>query len=233
MIPAHVAIIMDGNGRWGKKRLITRNAGHKAGAQNLRVLTEEAEKIGIKFLTVFAFSTENWTRPKDEVDGLMRLIPEYIQQYIDENNKNNMRFSVIGDLTRLDSNLCEKINNLETMTKNKTGLHLIVALNYGGRDDIVRAAKKAAYMIKKGDIEPEQIDASFFCGLLDTARFPDPDMLIRTGNESRISNFFLWQSAYTEIYFSEKLFPDFNVRDLRDAVAFFSGRDRRYGGVKE
>jgi len=185
----------------------------------------------VQYLTVFAFSTENWTRPKDEVDGLTRLIHEYIQQYIDDKEKNNMRISVIGDISRFESALQRKINDLTEMTAHKTGLHVIIALNYGGRDDIVRAARRAVKKIQQGVLSPEAIDERMFSDLLDTSPYPDPDLLIRTGDEMRISNFFLWQTAYTEIYFTPKLWPDFSADDLRNAVIWYNSRERRYGGL--
>jgi len=207
-IPRHIAIIMDGNGRWGKKRLLPRTAGHRAGAQNLRKLAVEVERLGVKYLTVFAFSTENWTRPKDEVEYLMHMVHEYIQQYIDDTRKNNMRLSVIGDISRLEPSLQDKISDLTAMTAGKKGLHLVIALNYGGRDDIVRAARCLAEQARAGTLLPSAIDDDTFSRMLDTAPYPDPDLLIRCGDEMRISNFILWQAAYTEIYFSPKLWPD-------------------------
>jgi len=229
-IPEHIAIIMDGNGRWAKRRLLNKSAGHRAGAQALRRLAEEAEKIGVKILTVYAFSTENWTRPKDEVDDLMSLIHHYIQQYIDDSKKNNMRITLIGDLTRLTDELQRKIAGLVEMTKEKKGMRVVLALNYGGRDDITRAVRKLAADVKGGRKTLDEINEKLFASYLDTFDLPDPDLLIRTSGEMRLSNFLLWQTAYSEMYFCDKLWPDFNIKDLENAIGQYKLRDRRYGG---
>ncbi|MDR1000978.1 MAG: isoprenyl transferase [Clostridiales bacterium] len=229
-IPEHVAIIMDGNTRWAKKRFLNKSAGHRAGAQALRSLATEAEKLGVKILTVYAFSTENWSRPQDEVDTLMGLIHHYIQQYIDDTKKNNMRICVIGDLTRLPKDLQTKIINLEEMTREKKGMRVNIALNYGGRDEIVRAVKKVAAGVQSGKVTPGEINDRVFAGYLDTADLPDPDLLIRTSGEWRLSNFMLWQIAYTELYFCDRLWPDFDITDLKKAIEHYNTRDRRYGG---
>ena len=228
-VPEHIAIIMDGNGRWAKKRLLPHNAGHSAGAQALRRLAPEAEKLGVKYLTVYAFSTENWKRPKEEVDGLMRLLRENIQQYIDDTKKNNMRISVIGDPGRLEPDLRQKIRELETMTAYKSGLRVVIAINYGGRDEITRAARLAAKKISNGEISIEDLNEESFAGLLDTAGIPDPELLIKTGGEMRLSNFMLWQLAYSEIYVLDKFWPDFTIKDMSKAVEWFNGRERRFG----
>ena len=232
-VPEHIAIIMDGNGRWAKRRLLNKAAGHRAGAQALRRLAEEAEKIGVKILTVYVFSTENWTRSRDEVDTLMDLIHEYIQQYIDDSKKNNMRICMIGDLTKLSDELQRKIAGLVEMTKDKKGLRVVLALNYGGRDDIIRAARKLAADVKGGRKTLDEINEKLFSSYLDTWDLPDPDLLIRTSGEMRISNFLLWQASYTEIYVCDKLWPDFNIKDLEKAIEHYKQRDRRYGGRKE
>lgn len=229
MIPQHVAIIMDGNGRWAERRHLSRTAGHRAGAQVLRKLATEIEKLGVKYLTVYAFSTENWSRPREEVDGLMRLLRDYIQQYIDDTKKNDMRISVIGDMSRLEPDLRHKIADLETMTAQKPGLRVVIAINYGGRDEITRAAQRIARQVAKGALLPEDITEAMFAGQLDTASLPDPDILIRTGGEMRFSNFLLWQLAYTEVYVTDKLWPDFNIGELRKALEWFEGRERRFG----
>ena len=229
-VPEHVAIIMDGNGRWAKKRFLSKAAGHRAGAQALKRLATEAEKIGVKILTVYAFSTENWARPQEEVDTLMDLIHEYIQQYIDDSKKNEMRICLIGDLTRLNEELQRKISDLQEMTKDKKGMRVVIALNYGGRDDIVRAARKLAADIKNSRKTLSEVDEGLFSSYLDTAGLPDPDLLIRTSGEVRLSNFLLWQTAYTEMYICEKLWPDFTIRDLEKAIGQYKQRDRRYGG---
>jgi len=230
MIPNHLAIIMDGNGRWAKKRLMPHSMGHRAGAQALRKLSEEVEKLGIKYLTVYTFSTENWNRPKDEVRDLMNLIRDYFKQYIEDSKKNNMRMSFIGDLSRLDEDLQEKLAILTDITKEKTGLHVVLAVNYGGRDEIVRAAKKLAREAAHGYLNPERIDEAAFAGALDTHGLPDPDLIIRTGGDMRISNFLLWQLSYAEFYATETLWPDFNIAELQKALDSFKGRTRRFGG---
>jgi len=233
IIPEHIAIIMDGNGRWAKRRFLNKAAGHRAGAQALRRLATEAEKLGVKYLTVYAFSTENWTRPKEEVNTLMNLIHDYIQQYIDDSKKNDMRISIIGDLTKLSDDLQRKIADLQQMTQDKSGLRVIIALNYGGRDDIVRAAHALAADAKSGRIKLDEINESLFASYLDTVNLPDPDLLIRTSGEMRISNFLIWQTAYTEMYFCDKLWPDFTIKDLELAIGQYNRRDRRYGGRNE
>ena len=230
MIPKHLAIIMDGNGRWAKKRLMPHSMGHRAGAQALRKLSYEIDDLGIKYLTVYALSTENWTRPASEVRDLMNLMREYFQQYIDDSKKNNMRMSFIGDFTRLDPDLQEKLAILTDITKDKTGLHVVLAVNYGGRDEIARAAKKLAREAAQGKLDPEKIDVEIFNRTLDTHPLPDPDLIIRTGGDLRLSNFLLWQSAYAEMYVSDTLWPDFTVAELQKALHSFEGRARRFGG---
>ena len=230
MIPQHLAIIMDGNGRWAKKRLLPHSMGHRAGAQALRKLSNEIEAMGIKYLTVYTFSTENWTRPQGEVRDLMNLIREYFQQYIDDSKKNNMRMSFIGDVTGLDADLQEKLAILTDITKDKTGLHVVLAVNYGGRDEIVRAAKKLAREAVHGRVDPGKIDEEAFARALDTNPLPDPDLIIRTGGDLRLSNFLLWQLAYAEMYVTDTLWPDFTAAELTKALASFEGRSRRFGG---
>ena len=222
----HIAIMLDGNGRWAKKRLLPVKAGHAAGAQALRKLAEKMNAAGFKILTVFAFSTENWKRPAEEVTALMDLLRGYIQQYIDDSKKNSCRITVIGDTSRLDKDLQEKIAHLTELTKNHPGLRVNIAINYGGRDDIVRAAKK---MIADG-VRPGEVDEEKFSSYLDTGDMPDPDLFIRTGGDFRVSNFMLWQFAYTEFYYCDKLWPDFNFNDLTKAIGSFEKRDRRFGG---
>ncbi|MCL2461085.1 MAG: polyprenyl diphosphate synthase [Defluviitaleaceae bacterium] len=231
-LPAHVAIIMDGNGRWGKSRLLPRSAGHRAGAQNLRRLAEDADKLGLKYLTVYAFSTENWTRPDDEVSTLWNLFREYIGQYMRDSKKNGIRISFIGDRTRIDRDLREQMERLEDMTRAKPGLNLILAMNYGGRDEIVRSARKLCEDAQKGRLAPEEVTEEMFAKSLDTAKIPDPDLIVRTAGEMRLSNFLLWQSAYAEYIASPKYFPDFKIADLKEAIEQYNGRDRRYGGAK-
>ncbi len=230
MIPRHVAFIMDGNGRWAKKRLLAHSAGHRAGAQTLKKIAGEAYKIGIKYVTVFAFSTENWSREPDEVNALMGLMREYIEQYIKESDKNDTKIVVIGDITRLDADLQERIAFLVETTRNKPGLVMVIALNYGGRDEIVRAAKKLCRDAASNTLAPDDIDEQLFASYLDTADIPEPDLIIRTSGELRLSNFLLWEAAYAEFYACDKLWPDFNADDLNTAVHAFQNRERRFGG---
>ncbi len=230
-VPEHVAIILDGNGRWAKKRLLPRNAGHMQGSKVVEQICEDAHNLGIKYLTVYAFSTENWKRPKDEVDALMKLLDRYLKNCIERSSKNNMRVRVLGDISTLSQKLQDKIIELEAKSKNNTGLNFQVALNYGGRDEMLRAVRKCAEECAGGRIKPADIDEAYFNGMLDTADIPDPDLLIRTSGEQRISNFLLWQLAYTEFYFTDVLWPDFNKKELKKAIEYYENRDRRFGGV--
>jgi len=230
--PVHIALIMDGNGRWAKRRLLTRAAGHRAGAQNMRKLAEEAEKMGIQIMTFWALSTENWSRSAEEIADLMGLMREYIQQYIDDRDRNNMRIQFIGERSRLDADLRERMALLENLTRNKTGLRVVLAVNYGGRDDITRATRKVAEQAAAGRLKPEELDEPRFASLLDTAELPDPDLLIRTSGELRLSNFLLWQCAYSEFYVTDTLWPDFSKKELQAAIEQFRKRDRRFGGRK-
>lgn len=229
--PEHVAIILDGNGRWAKKRLLPRKAGHVAGSKTVEQICEDAWNLGIKYLTVYAFSTENWKRPQDEVDALMKLLRQYLKDCIKRSMKNNMCVKVLGDITPLDDDLKESIVHLEEVSKNNTGLHFQVALNYGSRDEMIRAMRAMARDVANGTMSPEQIGEDNFASYLDTKGIPDPDLLIRTSGEQRLSNFLLWQLAYTEFYFTNVLWPDFNKKELQKAIEYYNGRDRRYGGV--
>ncbi len=231
-IPNHVAIILDGNGRWAKKRFLPRNLGHKAGAKSVEDICEDAWDIGIKYLTVYAFSTENWKRPKDEVEALMKLLRNYLKDCIERSNKNNMRVRIIGEKSGLSDDIRSKIEELEEVTKNNTGLNFNIAINYGSRDEITRAIRKVADKVAKGEISPDEIDEKTIGSYLDTKEVPDPDLLIRTSGEERLSNFLLWQLAYTEFYFTDTLWPDFNKKELLKAVEKYNGRIRRFGGVK-
>ena len=230
MIPTHLAIVMDGNGRWAKRRFMPHSMGHRAGAQTLKKMSYEIESLGIKYLTIYTFSTENWKRPEGEVKDLMNLIREYFQQYIDDTDKNDMRMSFIGDISGLDQDLQEKLAILTDITKEKTGLHVVLAVNYGGRDEIARAAKKLAKAAAQGKLDPETINADSFASALDTHPLPDPDLIIRTGGDMRLSNFLLWQLAYAEMYVTDTLWPDFNSAELQKALDSFKGRARRFGG---
>lgn len=228
-IPRHVAVIMDGNGRWAKKRFVAKSVGHRAGGQALKEIALEAEKMGIQYMTVYAFSTENWKRSKEEVDSLMDLLREYIKQYINDAKKNNTRISIIGERSRIDDDLKESISHLEELTKNKTGLHLLIALDYGGRDEIARAVTKICRDVLKCEITQGDINEELISNYMDTAGMPDPELLIRTSGELRLSNFLLWQFAYTEFYFTDKLWPDFKAKDLRNAIEEYQRRQRRFG----
>lgn len=231
-IPQHVAIIMDGNGRWAKKRLLPRNMGHKAGAKVVEQICEDAYNLGIKYLTVYAFSTENWKRSATEVTGIMNLLRNYLKDCIERASKNNMRVRIIGDRSALDKDIVERIDELEKKTACYDGLNFTIALNYGGRDELVRAVSKIAADAEKGIISDSDIDEELIGSYLDTKELPDPDLLIRTSGELRISNFLIWQLAYTEFYFTDVLWPDFDVEELKRAVRYYNGRERRYGGVK-
>ncbi len=232
-IPQHVAIILDGNGRWAKSKGMPRNYGHVQGAKTVEVICEEAYRMGIQYLTVYAFSTENWNRPADEVEALMGLLRNYMKTCLKTAAKNNMCVRVIGEKSRLDEDIRKRISELEEATKDNTGLHFQIAINYGGRDEIVRAARKLAAQIQEGALRPEDITQERFDSALDTAGIPEPDLLIRTCGEQRISNFLLWQLAYTEFYFTPVAWPDFSKEELERAVAAYNKRDRRYGLVTE
>lgn len=231
-IPQHVAIILDGNGRWAKQRHMPRNFGHKAGADNLEQVISDAWDLGIKYLTVYAFSTENWKRSVEEVTGIMTILRNFLRQSIEKSNKNNMRVSVIGERSRLDPDIRAAIEDLEKATKNNTGIRFIIALNYGGRDDITRAVRRISADVKDGKLTEADITEDLISSYLDTADIPDPDLLIRTSGEIRISNFLPWQVAYSEFYFTDTLWPDFKKEDLEKAIEYYNGRDRRFGGVK-
>ena len=231
-IPRHVAIILDGNGRWAKKRLLPRNAGHAAGSKNVEKICSAAWNMGIEYLTMYAFSTENWSRPKDEVDALMKLLHNYLSDCLKTSRKNNMQVRVIGDISRLEPDLQERIVELERESAQNTGLHFQVALNYGSRDEIRRAVRKIADEVKEGKLQPEDIDESVIEDHLDTHGIPDPDLMIRTSGEQRLSNYLLWQLAYSEFYFTDVLWPDFDKAELEKAVEFYQTRDRRFGCVK-
>lgn len=232
-IPQHVAIILDGNGRWAKSKGMPRNYGHVQGAKTVEVICEEAYRMGIQYLTVYAFSTENWNRPADEVEALMGLLRNYMKTCLKTAAKNNMCVRVIGEKSRLDGDIRKRIGELEEATKNNTGLHFQIAINYGGRDEIVRAVRKLAAQAAEGNLNPEDITQERFDDALDTAGIPEPDLLIRTCGEQRISNFLLWQLAYTEFYFTPVAWPDFTKEELEKAVAAYNKRDRRYGLVTE
>ena len=228
-IPKHVAIILDGNGRWAKKRGMPRNYGHTMGAKNVEVICKAAHDLGIEYVTMYAFSTENWNRPQNEVDALMKLLSSYLKNCIKTADKNNMRVRVIGDTSRLDDKFQQQIAVLERESAHNTGLNLQIAINYGARDEMIRGMKK---MWQDG-ISAEEITEEKYESYLDTKDIPDPDLMIRTSGELRLSNFLLWQMAYTEFYFTDVAWPDFNKAELIKAIEKYNQRDRRYGGVKE
>ena len=232
-IPKHVAIILDGNGRWAKSKGLPRNAGHVQGARVVEDMCEITYNMGIQYFTVYAFSTENWSRPKDEVDALMKLLRNYMVNAKKRANKNNMCVRVIGDKTGLDWDLQESIRDLEESTKNNTGLHFQIAINYGGRDEITRAVRRLSADVAEGKLEADSVTEETLNSYLDTAGLPDPDLLIRTCGEQRISNFLLWQLAYTEFYFCDKAWPDFNKKELEIAIESYNTRNRKFGGLKE
>ncbi len=232
-IPQHVAIILDGNGRWAKAKGMPRNYGHMEGAKTVEKICEEAWKMGIKYLTVYAFSTENWKRPQEEVDALMKLLRNYMKTCLKTAAKNDMVVRVIGDKTGLADDIRESIEELEKASANNGGLNFQIAINYGSRDEIVRSVRKVMEDVKAGKIEPEQMDEAMFDSYLDTAGIPSPDLLIRTSGEQRLSNFLMWQLAYTEFYFTDVPWPAFTKEDLEKAIEKYNSRDRRFGGVKE
>ena len=232
-IPNHVAIILDGNGRWAKSKGMPSNYGHVKGAQNLEVIFRDAYNMGIKYLTVYLFSTENWKRSPDEVDALMKLFRRYTKTCIRTARDNNMKVRVLGDPTALADDLQESLKKLVESSKDNTGLNFQIAINYGSRDEIVRAIRKVAADCVDGQLKPEEITEERFSGYLDTAEVPDPDLLIRTSGEQRLSNYLLWQLAYTEFYFTEVPWPAFTKEELAKAIEKYNKRDRRYGGVKE
>ena len=232
-MPRHVAIILDGNGRWARGKGMPRNYGHVQGAKTEEVICEEAWRMGIQYLTVYAFSTENWNRPRDEVDALMKLLRNYMKTCLTTARKNHMCVRVLGDKTGLDEDIRSRIAQLEESTRDNDGLHFQIALNYGGRDEIVRAVRNMVAQAQKGELAPQDVTEAALSGLLDTRGLPEPDLLIRTCGEQRISNFLLWQLAYTEFYFTDVAWPDFTKEELVKAVEAYNHRDRKYGRVKE
>ena len=232
-IPRHVAIILDGNGRWAKGKGMPRNYGHAQGSKNVEIICEEAYKMGIEYLTVYAFSTENWKRPKDEVDALMKLLRNYMKTCLKTAEKNRMCVRVIGDKTGLDEDIRKRIDELEKATVHNDGLHFQIALNYGSRDEIIRAANRIMEEVKSGKLEPGQMDEEIFSSYLDTKGIPDPDLLIRTSGEQRLSNFLLGQLAYTEFYTTDVHWPAFTKGELMKAIEAYNKRERRYGLIKE
>ena len=232
-VPQHVAIILDGNGRWAKSKGMPRNYGHAQGSKNVERICEEAWRLGIKYLTVYAFSTENWNRPQDEVDALMNLLRRYMKTCLTTKKKNDMKVRVIGDITRLDEDIRSRILELEEATKNNGGLNFQIAINYGSRDELVRGIRRLAQDCVDNKQDPAEITEAVIERYLDTHGIPDPDLLIRTSGEQRLSNFLLWQLAYTEFYFTDVHWPAFTKEELIKAIEQYNKRDRRFGGVKE
>ncbi len=231
-VPNHIAIIMDGNGRWAKSKFLPRNAGHKAGVESIREVATEAAKLGVKHLTLYAFSTENWKRPKLEIDALMLLLSTYLKNEIAQLHKNNVKVTTIGDINQLPKNCVEEINKACELTKNNTGINLNLALNYGSRNDIKNAVIELAKDVKNGNVNPEQINEEIIINYLSTKSIPDPDLIIRTSGEQRLSNFLLWEAAYSEFYFTETHWPDFDKLELQKAIYLYQNRERRFGGLK-
>ena len=229
-LPRHIAIIMDGNGRWAKRRFLPRSAGHRSGAKTFQDIARYANRIGVRYMTVYAFSTENWKRPKEEIDNLMNLMRDYLmdaKNFKDE----NIQVQFIGDLTVLPADMQDLIREDEALSADATGMHLNIAVNYGGQDEIVRAVRQLADEVKAGTLDPADIDRDTLSARLYTAGQPDPDLIIRPSGEYRLSNFLVWQSAYAEFWFSDILWPDFKPKHLMQAIEAFNGRDRRFGGV--
>ena len=228
-LPVHIAIIMDGNRRWAKEKGLETKLGHKEGAENLKRIAKYVNEIGIKYLTVYAFSTENWKRTKEEVGALMFLLNWYLDDLLNSSDLDNVKINVLGDITKLDAGTQKLILKLENKTKDYTGLQLNVAFNYGGRDEITRAVKKIASAVKNNEISIDDIDEDLISNSIYTAGMPDPDLLIRPGGEKRISNFLPWQLSYTEFIFTDKYWPDFNKNDLDEAIVEYERRNRKFG----
>ena len=231
-IPEHIAIILDGNGRWAKKRGMPRNYVHLQGAKNVEQICQDAYDLGVKYLTVYAFSTENWKRSVEEVSGIMNILRQYLSSFKTHIKRDKLTVRVIGDRSRLADDINILIDELWEMSKDHQGLTLTIALNYGSRDEITRAVRRIATDVKDGTLDIDRIDESYISSQLDTGYMPDPDLLIRTSGEERLSNYLLWQLAYTEFYFTDVCWPDFNKAELIKAIRYYNGRDRRYGGVK-
>ncbi len=231
-LPKHIAIIMDGNGRWAKERNLPRTLGHRAGVETLKKIVRECNDIGIKYLSVYAFSTENWVRPKDEVSALMDLLVEFLGKELDDLHKENVVINYLGDISKLPKKCQDILNTSKNKTKNNSGLYLNLCLNYGGRDEIVRSFKEIYRQIKNGNIKIEDVNEKMISNYLYTAGMPDPDIVIRPSGEYRLSNFFIWQCAYSEFWFSNIFWPDFRIEHLHKAIIDYQKRDRRFGGVR-
>lgn len=231
-IPRHIGVIMDGNGRWARRRGLPRTAGHKRGADILEEIADYCNSLGVKALTVYAFSTENWSRPQQEIDALMDLLYNYLTMVEEKFRGRNMRLMISGDISRLSKKIQDAICHAREVTAGGDGMVLNIALNYGGRDEIVRAARKLAAEALDGSLQPEEIDEARFAACLDTAQLPEVDLIIRPSGELRLSNFMLWQAAYAEFWYSDICWPDFKEKDMRQAICDYQNRDRRFGGVK-
>ncbi len=232
-VPNHIAIILDGNGRWAKAKGMPRSYGHVKGCANLETICDDIKSLGVKYLTVYAFSTENWKRSQEEIEGLMRLFRNYLKKCIRISERNRMRVKVIGEISAFDQDIQDRIRELERFSSQYDELHFQIALNYGSRDEILRGIRRLAQDAVDGKVIPSRIDEKIFESYLDTAGIPDPDLMIRTSGELRLSNYLLWQMAYTEFYFTDVPWPDFNKAELVKAIEKYNERDRRYGGVKE
>lgn len=232
-VPNHIAIILDGNGRWAKAKGMPRSYGHVKGCANLETICDDMKELGVKYLTVYAFSTENWKRSREEVEGLMKLFRSYLKKCLKISERNKMRVKIIGDITAFDQDIQEKIVQLEEFSKDYDELYFQIALNYGSRDEITRGMRRMAQDVAEGKLLPSEVTEDAIGNYLDTAGVPDPDLMIRTSGELRLSNFLLWQMAYTEFYFTDVPWPDFNKAELVRAIEKYNHRDRRYGGVKE
>lgn len=230
-VPEHIAIILDGNGRWAKAKGMPRTYGHTVGAKNVETICRAAHDMGVKYVTMYAFSTENWSRPADEVKALMKLLGEYIKTCMKTAKKDNLRVRFIGDLSKLDDKLRANIKELTEYSSQFTGLTLTIAINYGSRDEMTRAIRNVASDVKAGEIQPEDIDENLFSSYLDTKDIPDPDFMIRTSGEQRLSNYLLWQLAYAEFYFTPVAWPDFTPDELKKAIEEYDKRNRRFGGI--
>ena len=231
-LPTHIAIVMDGNGRWAKKRGLPRQVGHRFGAEAFRTVANYAKSIGLKYLTVYAFSTENWKRSEEEVDAIMELLERYLREAIADMDKNRVRFCFFGDMSRLSPELRQEVQVAQERSAQYEGVQVNFCLKYGGRDEIVRAARRFAGECVSGTCRPEELTEEKFSGFLYSAGVPDPELVIRPGGELRVSNFLLWQSAYAEYYFTDVLWPDFGAEELEKAIAAYQSRNRRFGGAK-
>ncbi|GAA0078048.1 isoprenyl transferase [Clostridium sp. CTA-5] len=231
-VPKHIAIIMDGNGRWAKKRNLPRSIGHKAGVETIRKIVKEAKRLGVKYLTLYAFSTENWKRPKEEVNALMKLLVLYLKKEVDELNKNGVKINVLGDIEKFPTECKVSLERAMEITSKNVDINLNLALNYGGRDELVRAVKLIIKDLEEAKIKTDNINEELISNYIYTKGMPDPDLIIRPSGEQRLSNFLLWQCAYSEFWYSDIAWPDFNEDDLQKAILDYQNRDRRFGGIK-